>query len=1378
MTVSSLFMNEKHLILAVLAFQSKLISLAQLTEAYEVWVADKSASLTEILQHRDWVNGPSLAALELQFREHLSKFQDESAGSTNGMESLAFDFDEVPSALRETGNNQALGTLPRSAPELLESISMRQGHSSSSSDRYTWVSEVGKGGLGQVWLARDNDLVREVALKQIKAESESAEAVRRLIKEAQITGQLQHPNIVPVYEVHRGERPFYTMKLVRGKTLSETIQQHHEQRRAGHEDPLSMPRLMSIFINICDALAYAHSRGIMHRDLKPQNIVLGDFGEAIVLDWGLARPLHCEHDDEDCDHQHMTPVTLTDDARTDATQTGAALGTPAYMSPEQAVGRVDLMDARTDVYGLGAILFEILTGHPPHRMAGNSDPHASHAQPAPVTPSLNHTLPVNSLFALLIQISTGPSPHIRDLYPSLPIELDTICARAMAKEREDRFQTAQDFKEALLDYHIHEKSFELAAAASVELTAAKSSQDYTKFNRALFGFEEALRQWPENARAAEGERETRIAFAKTAYARGDFEFAESMLDVRVPEHKTLLAIVRKAAAERASRYNRIKFLRRFSLATSLSVAIVASSAAVWVNNERLRAVLAREDAKVAQIHEARQRKVAEQERLIAEQQSQVALQERQNAEKQTRMAIKERQIADAQTKVALLERQKAAEQLERADRTAQEARWGRYISSLRLAAMQLDGGAIAFCNQTLQASRPHGTESDLRGWEWNYLWNQTHSDLRTLEGHTGPVQCACFSPTGKQIASASWDGTIRLWDALTGEPLRTLEGHAGWVRSVNFSRDGLRIVSSSDDKTLKIWDAETGHELRTLTGHAASIHSAAFSPDGSRIASASNDQLVKLWNATTGDEQLTLTGHKASVLSVAFSPDGLQIVSSSDDQTAKIWDAQTGKIIREFVAHTAPIQSANFSPDGQRIVSGSRDGLVIAWNARTADVEQVFEGHTAWVRSVVFTPDGNRIVSASDDKTIKVWDLHTGKEKFTLLGHTDGVACAQISADNKRIVSASDDKSLKIWDAQTGQAGLILRGHQDAVQSVAFSPNSRHVASGSKDKTVKVWDIQAGEMTMTLTGHTGWVRSIAFSPDGRLLASAGGERERPGELKLWNAQTGELIQTYAGHTDTIHCVRFDREGKRLLTGSADQTLKFWDVATGKLIRTSRGHTAAVTCVSFGPFGKRFVSGSVDKTVKVWDIETGAETHTLQGHSEMVRAVSFGPDGQHVVSGAGVGGRPGELKIWDILAGHETFSLQGHQDAVESVNFSTDGKRILSASQEGRLKIWDALSGQELLAFRGPADGITSSTFCRDDRHILTGNQNGTLQIWDGGPENEAAARAVEREARTAIFLLQPKFPDREQLKTALHADPTLTPAALKLAVEWVTALQQ
>jgi serine/threonine protein kinase len=508
-------MTERHLLFAVLAFESELLDLPQLTAACRAWAADKSKPIADLLVERGWITTEDRGFIEKQLDRKLAKHQHDPRVTLN-----AVTRGDVCDAIKEIDDpdiQQSLSSWPSSGPLLIETFgeTLADDPALVPQSRYTWVSEVGKGGLGKVWLARDNDLSREVALKELKPGSASSEAVRRLIKEAQITGQLQHPNIVPVYEVNRGGRPFYTMKLVKGETLLQAIHRHHQQRREGKTDLLLEQRLMSVFLNVCDAIAYAHSRGVIHRDLKPDNIVLGDYGEAIVLDWGLARRINAPD-------ELAAPVELTDDARTDVTQAGQKLGTPAYMSPEQASGRVDLMDTRTDIYCLGAILFQILTGVPPHRVVADAFSIGSDAG------RVGHEKP-SSLAALLHRIATGETPNVRELDHSIPEELDAICAKAMCKWREERYQSAQDLKSALLEFQVHKESIELAAIAARQLDQAKQSERYQDYNSALFRFEEALRQWPENSAAKLGIQETLLAHGQTAIKHGDVNPRMSLL---------------------------------------------------------------------------------------------------------------------------------------------------------------------------------------------------------------------------------------------------------------------------------------------------------------------------------------------------------------------------------------------------------------------------------------------------------------------------------------------------------------------------------------------------------------------------------------------------------------------------------------------------------------------------------------------------------------------------------------------------------------------------------------------------------------------------------------------------------------------------------
>ncbi|MGE3806963.1 MAG: protein kinase [Gemmataceae bacterium] len=281
-------------------------------------------------------------------------------------------------------------------------------------ERYRLLNILAHGGLGTVWVARDDDLNRDIALKELQADPSSRpEFLERFLREAQITGQLEHPNIVPVYELGRRKedgQPFYTMRLVRGQTLWDAIVGYHRRRREQAADPLELPRLLNNFIDVCQALAYAHNRGVIHRDLKPENILLGEFGEVVVLDWGLAKLKDQE--------EVGATLTLTDSGNPNVTMAGHVLGTPAYMAPEQAQGRLDDLDARTDIYGLGAILFDILTGEPPH--------------------------PGDDVREVVSKVAYSATPRVRSVDPAVPGPLEAICARAMAFERSDRYQTARE----------------------------------------------------------------------------------------------------------------------------------------------------------------------------------------------------------------------------------------------------------------------------------------------------------------------------------------------------------------------------------------------------------------------------------------------------------------------------------------------------------------------------------------------------------------------------------------------------------------------------------------------------------------------------------------------------------------------------------------------------------------------------------------------------------------------------------------------------------------------------------------------------------------------------------------------------------------------
>ncbi len=377
----------------------------------------------------------------------------------------------------------------------------------------------------------------------------------------------------------------------------------------------------------------------------------------------------------------------------------------------------------------------------------------------------------------------------------------------------------------------------------------------------------------------------------------------------------------------------------------------------------------------------------------------------------------------------------------------------------------------------------------------------------TLEGHTGPVMSASFSPDGTTLVTASHDSTAKIWDVLTGNCLHTLQGHTGDVNLARFSPDGTTLVTASHDATAKIWDVLTGNCLHILQGHTGPVMSASFSPDGTTLVTASHDATAKIWDVLTGNCLHTLQGHTGDVNLARFSPDGTTLVTASHDATAKIWDVLTGNCLHILQGHTRDVFSARFSPDGTTLVTASDDATAKIWDVLTGNCLHTLQGHTSDVNLARFSPDGTTLVTASWDATAKIWDVLTGNCLHTLRGHTSGVYSASFSPDSTTLVTASPDATAKIWDVLTGNCLHTLQGHTDIVHSPSFSPDGTILVTTSNDKTPMIWDVLTGKCLHTLEGHTGNVWSASFSPDGTTLVTASADRT----AKIWDVSLEQFL---------------------------------------------------------------------------------------------------------------------------------------------------------------------------------------------------------------------------------------------------------------------------
>ncbi|WYZ44541.1 hypothetical protein EsH8_VII_000977 [Colletotrichum jinshuiense] len=506
--------------------------------------------------------------------------------------------------------------------------------------------------------------------------------------------------------------------------------------------------------------------------------------------------------------------------------------------------------------------------------------------------------------------------------------------------------------------------------------------------------------------------------------------------------------------------------------------------------------------------------------------------------------------------------------------------------------------------------------------------------------------------------------------------LQTLEGHLDQVMSVDFSGDGTQIASASQDNTVKIWDSNTGHCLQTLEGHNHFVNSVAFSGDSMQLASASGDKTVKVWDSTTGQCLWTLY-HDRCVTSVVFSRDSMQLASTSDIGTVRVWDVTTGHCLHTLEGYSDSVNPVAFSGDSKQLASTSYDDTIKIWDSTTGQCIQTLDGHSCTVSSLAFSGTGNntQLASSSYDLTVKIWDIASGRCLKKLEGHNSCVSSVAFSDDGMQLASASHDRTIKIWDSTTGHCLQTLKGHSDCINSVAISSNSMQLASASYDNTIKVWDWDSatGQYPQLLKVHSNFVRSVAFSPDGMQLATASDMTA----ADAWECTVGKHLRTLEGCIDLVSSATFSSDGKQLASASAKCTVEIWDSNTGRHLWTLEGHINIVHLVAFSGDGMQLASASGDRTVKVWDITTGHCLQTLEGHSRSVYSVAFSDDGTQLVSAS----QDKSIKLWDRSTGHCLQTLEGHDRFVYSVAFSCDGTQLVSASDDCTVKLWDVVSGQ-------------------------------------------------------------------------------------------------
>jgi WD40 repeat protein/serine/threonine protein kinase len=1029
---------------------------------------------------------------------------------------------------------------------------------------YKLLEQIGEGGFGVVFMAEQQQPVRrKVALKVVKPGMDSKQVIARFEAERQALALMDHPHIAKVLDAGQtgSGRPYFVMDLVRGLPITDYCDQAQ----------LTPRERLELFLHVCQAVQHAHQKGIIHRDLKPSNVlVTQQDGAALVkvIDFGIAKALGGQ----------LTDKTLF---------TGFAqmVGTPLYMSPEQAaLSNVDV-DTRSDVYGLGVLLYELLTGTTPFdrdrlRTAGYDEIRRIIVDEEPPKPSTR----VSTMGKAATTISANRKSEPRQLRQLFRGELDWIVMKALEKDRNRRYESASAFA-ADVQRYLHDEPV-LAYPPSAWYRFRKLAR------RNKAGLLVAMSLALGLLLALGG-----LVTAVLVQAAGNVRIGEALGREQVTSDE-----LRRVLAEKDDNL----YFHRIALAERELAANRSARAEELLNQcpSELRGwewhLLKRqihEEPLVLAGHSAGVPGVAFSPNglVLASScwDSQVRLWDPGTGKPLRALPEKPlRSSPDAMRAFQGVAFSPNGQFLAVACWDGTVFVWDLAANHERVLKGHAGGRAtwVAFSpdNRHLASASLDKTV---------IIWDLKSEAQRVLTGHTDGVSHLAYTPDGERLATASADRTVRVWDVRTGRTVSTLTGHRSGVECVAFSRDGRYLASGSRDRTVRLWDAAGGTPLAVMTGHTSEVNSVAFSPDGRRLATGHGDGTVRLWDPATGQEALTLRGHRGCVYSVAFSPDGWRLASSShadnNDNVVRVWNAKPGAEegpgpLRTLTGHRQEVTCLAFNRDGRVIASGSLDRTVRVHDTATGDLVQTFNGDlNTNIAGVAISPDGTHLAAVGDQNGLLIaWDLRSRRKVYARPFPTD-LSGLSYSPDGKRLAVADEGHYVHVLDASNGKSVARLDGLTTGVHAVAYQPDGKRLAAGCTDQTVLVWDVETGKL-QTLKGHEADVLSVAYRPDGKWLASADGD----GWVIVWNATSENAVNVRRrihAHRDTVNCVRFSPDGRRLATASRDGTVKLWDAASGALVRVLRAGQGEVFAVAFHPNGKTLASAGADGTVKLLEV---------------------------------------------------------------------------------------------------------------------------------------------------------------------------------------------